>query len=183
MRANGVVVPSPTLDDDLGLAQRVEDLAVEELIAQARVETLDEAVLPWAARGDVGGLSADGADPLLHGLGDELRTIVGTDMAGNTAQDEQIREHVDDVDRLEPARYPNGQALVGELVDDVEHAELAPIMGTLLDEIVGPDVIGELQPLASPDPLDPLEGGGPNGTLLTSTETEGIDHEQIARLI
>ena len=27
------------------------------------------------------------------------------------------------------------------------------------------------------------EGGGKNGTLLTSSETEGIDHDQIARLI
>jgi hypothetical protein len=27
------------------------------------------------------------------------------------------------------------------------------------------------------------EGGGPNGTLITSTETDGIDHDQIARLI
>ena len=27
------------------------------------------------------------------------------------------------------------------------------------------------------------EGGGKNGTLLTSNETEGIDHDQIERLI
>jgi hypothetical protein len=27
------------------------------------------------------------------------------------------------------------------------------------------------------------QGGGPNGTLLTTTETEGINHEQIARHI
>src|SRR5204862_381002 len=69
---------------------------------------------------------------------------------------------------------------VGELVDDVEHAELAPLMSALLDKIVGPHVVaalgsqpnarsviqpqacplglpdGNLQPLASPDPLDPL---------------------------
>jgi hypothetical protein len=38
MRANHIVVPPPTLDDDLGFAQRVEDLAIEKLVAQARVE-------------------------------------------------------------------------------------------------------------------------------------------------
>ena len=27
------------------------------------------------------------------------------------------------------------------------------------------------------------KGGGPNGTLVTSSETEGIDHDQIARLV
>ena len=68
---------------------------------------------------------------------------------------------------------------MGELVDDVEHAVLPAIMGAVIDEVVRPDVIGmlrpqtnagaigkpqppafrllprDLQPLASPDPLDP----------------------------
>ena len=108
-------------------------------------------------------------------------------MLGNAAQDEQVRQHVDDVDRLEPAGDADGQALVGELVDDVEHADFASIMGAILDEVVGPDVIaalgpqpdarsviqpetaalrllgGDLQPLASPDPLDPLVVDQPAG--------------------
>src|SRR3954469_1295236 len=146
MRANRIVVTAPALDDDLRLAQRVEDLAIEQFVAQARIEALDKAVLPWAARRDVGGLRADAADPLLHRFGNELRAIVGTDMPGNTAQDEQVGEHIDDIDRLEPVRDPNGQALVGELVDDVEHAEFASIMGALLDEVVRPDVVGALGP-------------------------------------
>jgi hypothetical protein len=69
---------------------------------------------------------------------------------------------------------------VRELVDQVEHAELPSVMGTVLDEVVGPDVVAvlgpqadaravgepepaplgllgrDLQPLPSPDPLDPL---------------------------
>jgi hypothetical protein len=69
---------------------------------------------------------------------------------------------------------------VGELVDHIEHSILPSIVGAVLDEVVGPDVIavlgpqpdarsvcqpepaafglfmGDLQPLASPDPLDPL---------------------------
>ena len=72
------------------------------------------------------------------------------------------------------------QALVGELVDDAEHAEPPPIVGAVLDKVVGPDVVGvlrsqadagavgepkastlrllgrDLQPLAPPDPLDAL---------------------------
>src|ERR1051325_912354 len=63
MRAHGIVVTAPALDDDLGFAQRVEDLAVEQLVAQTRVEAFDEAVLPWAARRDVGGLRAHRAEP------------------------------------------------------------------------------------------------------------------------
>jgi hypothetical protein len=106
---------------------------------------------------------------------------------GNATQNEQIREHVDDVDRFEPARYPNGQALVGELVDDVEQADFASVMGALLEEIIRPDMVGALgpqpqarsvrqpqpaalglpggdfQPLASPDPFDPLVVDQPTG--------------------
>jgi hypothetical protein len=37
MRANPVVMAPPALDNDLSLAQRVEDLAVEELVTQARM--------------------------------------------------------------------------------------------------------------------------------------------------
>src|SRR5439155_14844776 len=115
--------------------QRVEDLAIEQLVAQPGIKTLDEPVLPWTARRDVGGVCSDGTDPLLHRLGNELRAIIGTDMSGNAAQDEQVGEHIDDIDRLEPARYLNGQTFVGKFVDDVEHEEFASIMGALLDEV------------------------------------------------
>jgi hypothetical protein len=75
MRPDRIVMPPPAFDDDLGFAQRVEDLAVEQLVAQARVKTFDEAVFPGAAGGDVGGLCTDSADPFLHRLGDELGAI------------------------------------------------------------------------------------------------------------
>ena len=76
---------------------------------------------------------------------------------------------------------------MGELVDDVEHAELPSVMSALLEEVVGPDVVGafgpqpdarsvtqpqacalrlpggDLQPLAPPDPLDPLVVDQPAG--------------------
>ena len=70
-------------------------------------------------------------------------------MPGHAAQDEQVREHANDVDRIQLAVHPDGQALPGELVDDVEQAELAPVMGALLDKVVGPDVVGALG--AQPD--------------------------------
>ena len=173
-------MPPPALDHDLRLSERVEDFAIEELVPQAGVEALDKAVLPRAAWFDVGGPGTHGCDPVLHGPGHELGPVVGPDMAWNAAQDKQVREHVDDVDRSEPAGYADGQALVGKLVDDVEHADLAPVVGAVLDEVVGPDVIAvlgpepdagavvqpkaaplrlpcrHLQPLASPDPLDPF---------------------------
>src|SRR5918993_837567 len=119
---------APALDDNLRLAESVEDLAVEQLVPEPGIEALDIAILPRPAGRDVGGLGPDRRDPLLDGLGDELRAVVGADVARHAAQDEQVREHVDDVDGLERAIDTDRQALVRELVDDAEHAELPSVM-------------------------------------------------------
>ena len=65
MRPNRIVMASPALNDDLGLAQSVEDLAAEQLIAKAGVEALDVAVLPRTAPLDIGNFGADSGDPSL----------------------------------------------------------------------------------------------------------------------
>jgi hypothetical protein len=67
MRTHGVVMPTPAFHDDPGLFERVEDLAVEEFVAQASIEALDVAILPWASGCDVGSLRPDGGDPVLRG--------------------------------------------------------------------------------------------------------------------
>jgi hypothetical protein len=101
-------------------------------------------------------------------------------VARHTAQDEEIGQDIDHVHGLELAGDPDRQALVRELVDEVEHAVLPSVMGAVLDEVVGPDVVralgsepdagsvrqpeppalglllGHLQPLSAPDPLHPL---------------------------
>src|SRR5215207_8060750 len=81
VRAHLIVVAPPALDHDLCLAQAVEDLAIEQLVAEPGIEALDEAVLPWAAGGDVGGLGPYRRDPFLHRLGHELGAVVGADVA------------------------------------------------------------------------------------------------------
>src|SRR5262249_51326999 len=175
-----VVVAPPALDDDLGLAESVEDFAVEQLVAQASVEALDVAVLPGAAPLDVGGLGTDSRDPVLHRLGDELRSVVGPDVGGNAPQDEEVGQNVDHIDRLELAGDTDRQAFMAELVEHVEHPILASLVGAVLDKVVGPDMIallrpqpnarsvgqpepaalgllmGDLQPLTLPDTLDHL---------------------------
>src|SRR5262249_49765801 len=155
-------------------------LAVEQLIAKAGVEALDVAVLPGAAPPDVGSLGTDNRDPFPHGLGDELRSVVGADVTGDAAQDEEIGQNIDHIDRRELAGDTDRQAFVGKLVNDIEHPISASIVGAILDKVVGPDMIAllraqpnarsvgqpestalgllrwDLQPLASPDTLDPL---------------------------
>ena len=41
-----IVFTSPILEQDFGLEERVEELSVEELVAQPGVERLDVSVLP-----------------------------------------------------------------------------------------------------------------------------------------
>jgi hypothetical protein len=55
---------------------------------------------------------------------------------GDATQDEELRQDVDDVRRLPLPVDPDRQALPGELVDDVEHAELPAVVGAILDEVV-----------------------------------------------
>jgi len=144
VRPDRVEVMSPAFDDDLSLVQRVEDFAIEQFIAQACVEALDVAILPGATWCDVGGVCADRGDPLLHGLGHELWSVVGPDVARHATQDEEIGQHLDHIDGLELAGDPDRQTFVGELVDHIEHAIFPSIVGPVLDKIVGPDVVAAL---------------------------------------
>ena len=98
-------------------------------------------------------------------------------------------ESVDHVDGLQLPADPDRQAFPGELVDHVEHAEAPSVVGAILDEVVGPDMVGmfrpkpdagvlvapepaalgllvrNLQPLAPPDPLDPFDVHHPAGSM------------------
>ena len=78
MGPHRVVVPPPTLDEHLGLQERVELLSGQELVAEPAVEALAVAVLPRTARFDEQSFHADLGEPLTHLLGRKLRTA-GTD--------------------------------------------------------------------------------------------------------
>ena len=67
-------------------------------------------------------------------------------MPRHAAQDEEIGQHLDHIDGLKLAIDTDREALVRELVDDVEHAISPSITGAILDKVVGPDVIGSLWP-------------------------------------
>src|SRR5690606_14790336 len=142
MRTHGVVMPTPAFHDDPGLFERVEDLAVEEFVAQASIEALDVAILPWASGCDVGSLRPDGGDPVLHGRGDELRAVVGTDVLRHAAQDEQVGQDVDDVGGVELAIDADRQRPMRELVDHVKHAGLTSVMSPVLHDVVGQEPAG-----------------------------------------
>ena len=71
-----VVLAAVVLHDYAGFGQRPELLPVEALVAQASMETLDEAILPRTAGLDIDRLDLVGGQPSLDFLGDKLGTIV-----------------------------------------------------------------------------------------------------------
>ena len=72
MRPLGLVVLAEVFDDDTGLGQRPELLAVQAFVAEAGVERFHKAVLPRARWGDVDGLDFLFRQPALEFLGYEL---------------------------------------------------------------------------------------------------------------
>jgi hypothetical protein len=88
----GVVVLSPSFDDDLRLSQRVEDLPVQQLVPEPRVEALSISVLPGASRLDEGCLRPHRLDPGANVLGDELGAVIASDERRRPSQDEQVRQ-------------------------------------------------------------------------------------------
>lgn len=179
-------MPSPLLDHDPRLRQRVEDLTVEQLVAQLAVEAFHIAVLPGTGLLDERRLGPDRGDPLAHRQGDELGTLIRADMIGDSTFEAELGQHLDDVDRAQTPGDADRQALPRELVQDAQHSVLPPVMGTILDEVVSPDVVWPLgpqpdaqpvrqpqspafglllrylQPLPAPDPLDPLPVHAPS---------------------
>ncbi len=175
-----VVVPAPPLQHDLGFAQRVEDLAVQQLVPQLAVEALVVAVLPGTARLDEERLHAHLRQPLPHRLGREFRPVVRADVLRHSAADEELRQRLQDLHRGHAALDAQRQALPGVLVDHRQDLQRPAVVGPLEDEVVGPDVVSALRPepharavippqaasfgllpghlesFLPPDPLDPL---------------------------
>src|SRR3954451_2816336 len=100
MRAHAVVAASPVLDDDLRLAQRVEDLAIQQLVSKPGIEALDRAVLPGRAWGDVGRLGPNPPQSTAGRLGYELRAIAHQEAGGSP---EAVRGPIQSAARCRPA--------------------------------------------------------------------------------
>ncbi len=83
---------SPALDQDLGLEQRIEELAIQKLGAEFPVERFDIAILPRASGLDEQGAHADLTEPLSDRGRREFRSVVRTDMCRRPTLYEQIRK-------------------------------------------------------------------------------------------
>ena len=187
MRPDCVVVLAPLLDDDLGFLQTVEDLAVEQLIAELTVEGLAVAVLPGAAWFDEQRLCSNLRQPIAHDLRRHLSAVVRPDVLGHAPHQHDVGHRLKHTEAVDPARYPDGQAFAGILINQRHQPELAAIVGLGLHEVVAPHMIASLrpepdagsivepepasrplflgyfEPLTAPDPLHPVAAHVPPG--------------------
>jgi len=137
-----VVVDAPVLEEHLSLEQTVEELTVQELVAQSAVERLDPGVLPWRSRVDEDGVDAGEPAPVDHGIGNELGSVVEAQVGRRSSLGHQLLQAAHDGVCPDGALGLDGQALTGTLVDDVQHLDGPPVGGLVELEVEGPGDIG-----------------------------------------
>src|ERR1035438_9593122 len=144
-----VVFHAPPLRQNLCLLQRVEDLAVQELIAQLPVEALTVPVLPRTPGLNVQRPRAYLSQPLPQLLGNELRPVVRTNVLWDPAHQHHIRQCIDHLQTPQAPRHPQPQALPRILVDQHQDAQRSSIVRHRFHKIVAPHMIRPLP--AQPD--------------------------------
>lgn len=153
MRSDRVVVLAPLLDNNGGFLQAVEDLPIEQFIAQFSVKGLAVAVLPGTAGFDVKCLRSKFGKPAAHDLCCHLRAVVRANVFRDALGEHHIGHRLNDAKAIDPASHPDRKALPGELVDQRHQSELSSIMGLRFDEVVAPHMIAMLRPQPDTRPV------------------------------
>ena len=125
MRARGVVVDAPSLDDAARLREPGEHMLVQTLVPQLAVEALHEAVLLRFAGRDVVPLDAVVLGPLEHGIAGELSAVVGDDHLRLATLGHDPIEHTGDPWTRQRGIDLGGKSVAGKLVLDVEYPGIA----------------------------------------------------------
>jgi len=74
-------------------------------------------------------------------------------MFWHTVHDHQLGENFENIFAVEAARHFDGQAFSRELINDGEHAQPFAVPGSVLNKVVGPDMIAVLRPESHTRPV------------------------------
>lgn len=136
---------APLLDDDGGLLQAVEDLAIEKLVTQLAVEGLAIAILP--------GASGFGIERSGTNVANQLRTIFAVISAplsdrtcSGTPRVSITLAMVSMTPKLLIRRATGSQGIPGQTRRSGHQPKLAPIVSRSLDKVVATDMIAMLRP-------------------------------------
>ena len=86
-------------------------------------------------------------------LGDELRSVFRSDESRHAAHDEQIRQHIHDISRVELTLNPDRQAFTALLIQGVQCPEDLPVVGSVMHEVVRPDMVAIFRPQSHARPV------------------------------
>ena len=111
-------------------------------ITELSVERFAEAILPRTPGLDVERIGANRQYPVPDDFGCHLGTVVRTDVRRNAAGQHEIGQRLDVIHAVAPSTDPDSQCLPGELVDESKQSQASPIVGRVVNEVVGPDVVG-----------------------------------------
>ncbi len=163
-----VVVVLPEADLLPGISQAREQHLVEELVAEAAVEALDEAVLHRLARRDVVPVDASPLAPGEDCHRGQLRPVVRDNHLRSAAKGDQRVELAGDAVAGQRGVGDQGQALPTEVIDHRQHPEPTPVREGITDKIEAPAPVHRVRhqhrppcaerPLAATSPahLEPL---------------------------
>ena len=98
---------------------------------------------------NVSSLCPNCLDPIPDGLGNELWAVVGPDVGWHATQDEQVRESIDYLSRVQLPFHPDRQTFSAVFIQDVERPKGSAIIGSVVHEVIRPNVITILR--AKPD--------------------------------
>src|SRR6185437_11758974 len=96
VRAHGVVVPAPCLDENAGFTAAAEPLQTETLVAQFAVERFVRSVLPRFSGIDDRGVDAIVGETLQNCVAHELGTAIGAQVNRSAVETDQAGEYIDD---------------------------------------------------------------------------------------
>lgn len=146
MRTERFEVFAPPFDQRFCLLHRVEDFPRKQLVSELGVEALAIAVLPRASRFDVEHLDAEPRQPFPRRRLDKFRPVIGTNVVWRAVRKEEVSENFENDPSVEPSLHPDREAFARELINDAQHAEWFPVMGSIHHEVVTPHMVSMLWP-------------------------------------
>ena len=128
-----------------GFQQRAEDLTGEQLVVSFVVEAFNVTVLPWGARLDVEAFYPTLFEPLLDGIGYELRAIIAADVFGHSIAFHGRFHYRDHIHRPDRPGHMDSQALPGVFIDQGQHPQFTAIFSLVLHKVPAPHMVGMLR--------------------------------------
>src|SRR5690606_1741538 len=102
---------------------------------------LNEWILPWGTGVDVMGLHRVLTHPLAHFFGDELSTVIATDVFGVAELVTGLLQISTNLWPIDLVLGPQSDAIAAVLVHEAEDLDGAPIFSPVEDEVPSPNII------------------------------------------